>query len=120
LRVSRLMPPRLCPDVPYNLADAGRSPAVNVLLEKDTDRPDLARRFIEEAQIGGQVQHPGVVSVYDVGRFGDRPFFTMKLVKGKTLAALLSEHTDPGADRPRFLAVALLVSQTLAYAHAKG
>jgi serine/threonine-protein kinase len=100
--------------------DLGRDLAVKVLLEKYADRPEVARRFIEEAQIGGQLQHPGVVPVYDIGRFGDRPFFTMKLVKGQTLQALLSERTDPAAERPRFLAIALQVAQTLAYAHAKG
>jgi eukaryotic-like serine/threonine-protein kinase len=100
--------------------DLGRDLAVKVLLQKYADRPEVARRFIEEAQIGGQLQHPGVVPVYDIGRFGDRPFFTMKLVKGKTLGALLSERTDPTADRPRLLGIALQVAQTLAYAHAKG
>src|SRR5205823_7175432 len=44
----------------------------------------------------------------------------MKLVKGQTLAALLGGRADPAADRPRFLAIALQVTQTLAYAHAKG
>ena len=77
--------------------DLGRDLAVKVLLEKYADRPDVARRFIEEAQIGGQLQHPGVVPVYDIGRFGDRPFFTMKLVKGQTLAAILGERTEPTA-----------------------
>ena len=74
--------------------DLGRDLAVKVLLEKYANRPDVARRFIEEAQIGGQLQHPGVVPIYDIGRFGDRPFFTMKLVKGQTLAAILGERTD--------------------------
>jgi tetratricopeptide (TPR) repeat protein/serine/threonine protein kinase len=116
--------------------DLGRDLAVKVLLEKHAHRPEVARRFIEEAQIGGQLQHPGVVPVYDIGHFGERPFFTMKLVKGKTLAALLSEREvghvsnvpdDDLArwkrapqDLPRFLAIALQVCQTLAYAHAKG
>jgi tetratricopeptide (TPR) repeat protein len=100
--------------------DLGRDLAIKVLLEKHAHRPEVARRFIEEAQIGGQLQHPGVVPVYDIGRFGDRPFFTMKLVKGHTLAALLGERTDPSTDRPRFLGIALQVAQTLAYAHAKG
>ena len=77
--------------------DLGRDLAVKVLLEKYVDRPEVARRFIEEAQIGGQLQHPGVVPVYDIGRFGDRPFFTMKLVKGQTLAALLANAPS----RPR-------------------
>jgi serine/threonine-protein kinase len=100
--------------------DLGRDLAVKVLLAKHAHRPEVARRFLEEAQIGGQLQHPGVVPVYDIGRFGQRPFFTMKLVKGHTLAALLAERADPAADRPRFLGIALQVAQTLAYAHAKG
>jgi serine/threonine-protein kinase len=100
--------------------DLGRDLAVKVLLEKHAHRPDVARRFVEEAQIGGQLQHPGVVPVYDIGRFGERPFFTMKLVKGHTLAHLLAGRTDLAYDRPRFLGIALQVAQTLAYAHAKG
>jgi hypothetical protein len=44
----------------------------------------------------------------------------MKLVKGQTLAAILGERTDPSADRPRLLGIALQVSQAMAYAHAKG
>ncbi len=100
--------------------DLGRDLAAKVLLEKYVNRPDVARRFIEEAQIGGQLQHPGVVPVYDIGRFGDRPFFTMKLVKGQTLSAILGERTDPAADRPRLLGIALQVTQAIAYAHAKG
>src|SRR5262249_6811070 len=82
--------------------------------------PDVARRFVEEAQIGGQLQHPGVVPVYDIGKFGERPFFTMKLVKGMTLSAMLSERNHGMAERPRFLTIALQVAQTLAYSHAKG
>jgi eukaryotic-like serine/threonine-protein kinase len=100
--------------------DLGRDLAVKVLLEKHANRPEVARRFIEEAQIGGQLQHPCVVPVYDIGRFGERPFFTMKLVKGQTLAALLSQRRAPADDRPRLLSIALQVTQALAYAHAKG
>src|SRR5215469_4874441 len=98
--------------------DLGRDLAVKVLLEKHTNRPEVARRFLEEAQIGGQLQHPGVVPVYDIGRFGERPFFTMKLVKGQTLAHLLAARADPSQERPRLLGIALKVCETLAYAHA--
>jgi serine/threonine protein kinase len=100
--------------------ELGRELAVKVLLEKYVNHPEIARRFIEEAQIGGQLQHPGIVPVYDIGSFGDRPFFTMKLVKGRTLASILGDRTEPAEDRPRLLAIALQVTQTLAYAHAKG
>ena len=62
--------------------ELGRNLAVKVLLESHKAKPDLVRRFAEEAQIGGQLQHPGVVPIYDLGTFGDlRPFFTMKLVE---------------------------------------
>src|SRR5262245_33415208 len=100
--------------------DLGRDLALKVLLPKYADRPEVARRFLEEAQIGGQLEHPGVVPVYDIGRFGDRPFFTMKLVKGHTLAQLLAQREQPTEDRPRLLGIALQVAQALAYAHAKG
>jgi tRNA A-37 threonylcarbamoyl transferase component Bud32 len=100
--------------------DLGREMAIKVLLEKYVNRPEVARRFIEEAQIGGQLQHPGVVPVYDIGRFGERPFFTMKLIKGQTLAALLGARNQPTEDRPRLLRIALQVCEALAYAHAKG
>jgi tetratricopeptide (TPR) repeat protein len=100
--------------------DLGRTLAVKVLLEKHANLPEVARRFVEEAQIGGQLQHPGVVPVYDIGRFGDRPFFTMKLVEGMTLAAILAQRKKPTDDLPRLLNIALQVAQALAYAHAKG
>ncbi len=48
--------------------DLGRDLAVKVLLERHGDKPDLVRRFVEEAQIGGQLQHPGIVPVYELAR----------------------------------------------------
>ncbi len=72
-------------------ADLGRDLAVKVLLERHRDDEGVIRRFVEEAQIGGQLQHPGIVPVHEVGAMPDRrPFFTMKLVKGRTLSALLA------------------------------
>jgi serine/threonine-protein kinase len=101
--------------------DLGRDLAVKVLLERHRDHPDMVRRFVEEAQIGGQLQHPGVVPVYELGQFADqRPYFAMKLVKGRTLAALLDERTAADADLPRFLSIFEAVCQTVAYAHARG
>ena len=76
--------------------DLGRDLAIKVLLDQHRDNPELVRRFVEEAQIGGQLQHPGIVPVYELGTFADRrPFFTMKLVKGRTLAALLESRQRP-------------------------
>ena len=66
----------------------------------------MVRRFVEEAQIGGQLQHPGIVPIYELGTFGDRrPFFSMKLVKGHTLAELLEGRGGQADDLPRFLSI---------------
>ena len=101
--------------------DLGRDLAVKVLLESHRDKPELIRRFVEEAQIGGQLQHPGIVPIYELGTFADRrPFFAMKLVKGRTLSSLLDERGDPARELPRFLSIFASVCQTMAYTHARG
>jgi serine/threonine-protein kinase len=101
--------------------DLGRDIAVKVLLETHQGKTELAQRFVEEAQIAGQLQHPGVVPVYELGVFSDRrPYFTMKLVKGKTLAVLLAARNNVGDDRAKVVGIFAQVCQTLAYAHARG
>jgi serine/threonine-protein kinase len=98
----------------------GRDIALKVLLESHRDKPEFCQRFVEEAQIAGQLQHPGVTPVYDLGQFPDhRPYFTMKLVKGLTLAKKLGDRGDPSQERAHFLKVFEQVCQTLAYAHSK-
>ncbi len=101
--------------------DLGRDVAIKVLREDFRDNGDMVRRFVEEAQIGGQLQHPGVVPIYELGTFGDkRPFFSMKLVKGQTLADLLSARSAASDDLPRFLSIYAAIAQTMAYAHTRG
>ena len=101
--------------------DLGRDLAIKVLLDQRRDRPELVRRFIEEAQIGGQLQHPGIVPVHELGMLEDeRPYFTMKLVRGRTLTGLLEARANLSDDRPRFLAIFEQVCQTIAYAHSRG
>jgi eukaryotic-like serine/threonine-protein kinase len=99
----------------------GRDLAIKVMLGGHRDDPEVVRRFVEEAQIGGQLQHPGVVPVYELGELRDRqPYFTMKLVRGRTLAALLKDRSGPANDLPRFVQIFEQVCQPVAYAHARG
>src|SRR5678815_4516483 len=101
--------------------DLGRDVALKVLDEELAKRPAVVQRFVEEAQIGGQLQHPGIVPVYELGLMADeRPYFTMKLVKGHTLASLLQRRKSPADERGRLLAIFEAVCQTVAYAHSKG
>ncbi len=101
--------------------DLGRDVAVKVLDKRLSDRPEVVQRFVEEAQIGGQLQHPGIVPVYELGTMQDeRPFFTMKLVKGRTLAVLLSERENLATNRQRLIAIFESICQTMGYAHSRG
>jgi serine/threonine-protein kinase len=64
--------------------ELGRDLAVKVIREEHRDQPEMVRRFVEEAQIGGQLQHPGIVPVHELGRLPDgRVFIAMKLVRGR-------------------------------------
>jgi serine/threonine-protein kinase len=101
--------------------DLGRDVAVKVLLERHRSSPELVRRFVEEAQIAGQLQHPGIVPVYELGRLPDeRLYIAMKLIRGRTLAELLAGRADAAEDRPRYLAIFEQACQAMAYAHACG
>jgi len=101
--------------------DVGRDVAIKVLLDKHCDNPEMIRRFVEEVQIAGQLQHPGIVPVYELGRLPDmRLYIAMKLIRGRTLAALLDGRANPGEDQPRYLATFEQMCQTVAYAHSCG
>src|SRR5262249_1868607 len=61
----------------------GREVAVKVLSDRFEPGSGAARRFVGEARIAGQLQHPGIPAVHDLGALPDgRPFLAMKLVKG--------------------------------------
>src|SRR5262245_1963611 len=101
--------------------DLGRDVALKVLRREHATNEEVFERLIEEAQIGGQLQHPGIVPVYGLGVQTDgRPYFAMKLIKGRTFAAVLKERKDPLRDLPRLLGVFEQVCQTVAYAHSRG
>src|SRR5262245_27690194 len=98
-----------------------RNLAVKVVLPQHRDDPAMNRRFLGEARLTGQLQHPGVVPVYDVGRLADdRPYFAMKLIEGQTLADLLRDRPNPAHDLPRFLRYFEAVCQATGYAHSRG
>ncbi|MEN0067884.1 MAG: bifunctional serine/threonine-protein kinase/formylglycine-generating enzyme family protein [Myxococcota bacterium] len=76
------------------------------------------RRFVAEAQLTAQLQHPGIVSVHTVGEDAHgRPFYTMEVVQGQTLAEVLAEGTWP---LPRLVDIVVRVCEAVAYAHERG
>ena len=79
---------------------------------------ELERRFQVEAIVTARLEHPGVVPVYDCGRWENgEPFYAMKLVEGQSLATLL-KSTETVEDRLALLPRLVDVAETMAYAHA--
>ncbi len=92
----------------------------NTLAEKE---PRMLSRFLEEAQITGQIDHPGIVPVHEMGLDAEgRVFFTMKLVKGRDFRQILDlvHAGEEGWTLTRALNVILRVCESMAFAHTKG
>ncbi len=108
-----------------------RSVAMKVLRRELAERDDLVQRFVEEAQATAQLEHPGIMPVYDVGRLPDgRPYFTMKEIRGRSLLDVIEElhqesdggwgTTVTGWTFPRLIGVFQQVCEAVAFAHARG
>lgn len=65
--------------------------ALKVLPRKLARNPDFVKRFIQEAQTLARINFPSIIQVYDVGTHEDTVFFTMELVRGRTLHDMIKE-----------------------------
>jgi serine/threonine-protein kinase len=110
----------------------GRVVAMKILRAEHLLRPQALTRFLEEAQVSAQLDHPSIVPVHDIGRLQDgRSYFTMQEVRGRTLSDILRElHKASAGDRwasttdgwtlRRVLEAFRRVCDAVAYAHARG
>jgi WD40 repeat protein/serine/threonine protein kinase len=116
-------------------SDLGRDVALKVLRPERVGDPALTSRFLYEARITGRLQHPGIAPVYELAPGAapacpddsDPPFYTMRLVQGRTLTEAIREYhaaRPPGrrspVERATLLNAFVSVCQTVAYAHARG
>jgi tRNA A-37 threonylcarbamoyl transferase component Bud32 len=90
-------------------------------------RPDLRDRFLREARIQGQLEHPSVVPVYDIGTDHEgREYFTMKRVRGRTLEEVIKglREGDPEFaskySRRKLLTAMSRICLAVAFAHERG
>jgi eukaryotic-like serine/threonine-protein kinase len=110
-------------------ASLGREVALKELRPERAGQPVVWARFLKEAKITGQLEHPGIVPVYEVGRREDdkSPFYTMRFVRGRTLddaSRAYHERKARGEAGPlelRELLTAFVgVCNAVAYAHSRG
>ena len=105
----------------------GRTVAMKTLHPHLANNAYMQSRFLREARVTAQLQHPVTVPVYDLGRdMDDRLYFTMKKVEGETVRSII-ERQGKGDEQAlehfgleRMLGVLIQVCNGLAYAHAHG
>ena len=106
--------------------DLQRTSVLKVILPNTMEDVLLFRRFIEEARITGQLEHPNIIPVHELGVLGaNKLFFSMKYVKGEALGSILrkTRDVDPNYIKKFSLYTRLTifrkVCDAVAYAHSK-
>jgi tRNA A-37 threonylcarbamoyl transferase component Bud32 len=98
-----------------------RDVALKVLRQQLLGGDQTRARFEAEARLVGQLEHPSIVPVRDLGELPDgRPFFAMKLIQGRTLADLFEGRATSAEDLPRWVEVFEHICRAVAFAHARG
>lgn len=98
-----------------------RELAVKLLSPDIPPDSEAGCRFAQEARVAGQLDHPGIIPVYEAGSLPDgRSYFAMPFVRGRTLAAHLGERPDPRQELRHWLGVFERICAAVAHAHARG
>ncbi len=94
-----------------------REVAIKLLLPHLAEDAEVRQRFVAEARGIARLRHPNIATIYDVGESDGRPFFTMELIEGPTLARLLVDGPLP-PDRVSVLLRSL--ASAIDYLHGAG
>ncbi len=95
----------------------GRDVAIKVLPAEFAGDPDRLRRFEQEAQAVAALNHPNIVSLYDIGTYEGSPYLVSELLEGESLRQRLTVAPLPP---PKAMELAVQIAQGLAAAHEKG
>src|ERR1044071_677476 len=94
---------------------SGRDVAVKVLPEFGAG-DDMVRRFEQEARAAGALNHPGLVTIYDVGRMNGSPYIVMELLEGETLRDAIGDGTPAPLPLRKTLEYGVQIASALAVA----
>src|SRR5262252_5146444 len=95
----------------------GRDVAIKVLPVSVSADPDRLQRFEQEARSASALNHPGIVTIYEIGQADSHSYIAMELVQGRTLREIIAEGA---LSTKRLLSIAAQFSDALARAHGAG
>ncbi len=93
----------------------GRRVAIKVLTEKGLADVEVKARFLQEARFASNIQHENIISIFDFGVEGGRPFMVMEYVEGKSLRKAIKE--DSVGDIGAKIRIAIQVGRALDFIH---
>src|SRR5262249_10198472 len=94
-----------------------RTVAVKMILRGELASPADLARFRAEAESAARLEHPNIVSVYEVGEVDGQPFFSMQYVEGHSLSSLLVDGPLQPRDAAKYLAA---IARAVHFAHERG
>jgi eukaryotic-like serine/threonine-protein kinase len=109
--------------------ELNREVALKEMKFDSANMPDSRARFLQEAEITGGLEHPGIVPVYGMGQYGDgRPFYAMRFIRGDSLKVAVDCFHSGTVRRDRFESVEfrellgrfMAVCHAVEYAHSRG
>lgn len=107
--------------------DLDRRVALKTLLPSEADRPGARARLLREARLGGSLEHPNIIPVYELGRSEEgSPFFTMRRMEGRSLAQVLAAQRDGDTEtlrefgRVRLMNIFIQICMAVEFAHSRG
>ena len=95
----------------------GRQVAIKVLPADRVADPERKQRFVQEAKSASSLNHPNIITIYDIGQVEGVDFISMELVSGKALDRLIPRHGMPLNDALKY---AVQIADALARAHGAG
>jgi len=98
----------------------GRDVAVKVLPDAFAPGDDRVRRFEQEARAAGALNHPGLVTIFDVGTVEGSPYIVMELLEGETLRDAIGDGMPAPLPLRKVIDYAIQIAAALAAAHEKG
>jgi eukaryotic-like serine/threonine-protein kinase len=103
--------------VVYKAIDSsiGRLVAIKMMTVGFADDPDLLKRFYREAQSAGKLQHPNIVTIYDLGDQDGNPYMVMEFVEAESLDSIISSSRSVSLEQK--LDIVVQVCRALSYAH---
>lgn len=106
-----------------------REVAYKEMRPDNSDDQQFRTMFLHEAQVTGQLEHPNIVPIYELGevKASERPYYTMRYVRGKSLAEVIREHHQQTSSHKlnrrglsRLLNIFLDIANAIGYANSRG